>query len=88
MNTNPKSLLVSAAGWFASLIGQLRSVLTLPKDDLPKREPAATTDPDFEDWLRNDLRTIANPASRYGGDLSGFLATSDVEDPERGGTEE
>lgn len=70
----------SVAGWFAYLGACARGALSLPK---PDNQPAATNEPHFEDWLRNDVKVVVEPSHRYSGDLSGFLADSEIESPER-----
>ena len=62
-----KSLLDSVADFFAFLGVCARYVPTLSKAD---NEPAPTTDPDFEEWLRNDVNVVADPAHRYGDSLA------------------
>lgn len=80
MSTERKSLVESVAGWFAYLGACARGALSSPK---PDSQPAVTNDPHFEDWLRNDVKIVAEPNHRYSGELSGFLADSDLEAEQR-----
>lgn len=85
VNEHRKSLLDSIADLLAFLGAWARNVLAFPRLD---SEPAATADPDFEDWLRNDVKVIVDPAHRYGGESGGFLGDSAPENPLRSRAED
>ena len=83
MSADRKSLLDSITGWFTTLGEGLRNALGLPVGDT-RGESARSTDRDFDGWVANDPMVTLNPASRYGDDATGFLAGSEVENPELG----
>jgi hypothetical protein len=85
VNGDRKSLLDSIVDLIASLGACVRNVFVLPTLD---RQTAPTTDPDFEEWLRNDVKVVVDPSHRYGGDVSGFLADSELENPRRSTAED
>lgn len=87
MSADRKSLLDSVTDWLATLGESLRSVLALPKVD-DKGESGPSVDRDFDGWVANDPMVTLNPASRYGDDATGFLAGSEVENPELGGKDD
>jgi hypothetical protein len=89
MNADRKSLFDFASDWLTMLGERLRSVMTLPAADATGRgESDRSTDPDFDGWVANDPMVTLNPASRYGDDATGFLAGSELENPELGRTED
>ena len=87
MSVDRKSLLDSITGWFATLGEGLRNALALPVGDT-KRECSQGKDRDFDGWVANDPMVTLDPASRYGDDATGFLAGSEVENPELGGKDD
>ena len=80
VNADGKSVLNSIIGLVASLGARVQNVFALPTLD---SQTAPTTDPDFEEWLRNDVKVVVDPNHRYGGDVGGFLADSELENPRR-----
>ena len=85
MNDDRKSLLGFAIDWFAILGENLRVAIALPEvDERSEGESDQTTDPDFKGWIVNDPMVTLNPTSRYGDDATGFLAGSELENPELG----
>lgn len=89
MKADRKSLLDSAVEWFTNLGELLKAVMPLPQvDGTGKSDPAAAADSDFDGWVANDPMVTLNPASRYGDDGTGFLAGSEVENPDRGGKDD
>lgn len=73
---NGKSLRERMVDLCLSLGACVRNVFALPKAD---SETAPTTDPHLGEWLRNDVKVVVDPSHRYGGDPSGLLADSDLE---------
>ena len=86
MNAEQKSGMAFLTEWLAPLGEKLRSVLTFSAASW-KGEPRST-DSDFDGWVANDPMVTLNPASRYGDDATGFLAGSELENPELGRTED
>ena len=76
-------MLESVTGWFASLGEALRNAFALPAGDNGQKS-GSSTDRDFDGWVANDPMVTMNPASRYGDDATGFLAGSEVENPDIG----
>ena len=87
MSADRKSLLDSITGWFATLGEGLRNAFASPAGD-SDGESDSSTDRDFDGWVANDPMVTMNPASRYGDDATGFLAGSEVENPELGGKDD
>lgn len=74
MNDNRKSLLGSAATWFAVMRDYVRASIAVPlAAETAEGEPDEITDPDFKRWLVGDPMVTGNPASRYGDDAPGYL---------------
>ena len=89
MNADRKSLFDFATDWLTMLGERLRSVTTLPAaDGTGKGTAGRSRDLDFDGWVANDPMVTLNPASRYGDDATGFLAGSELENPELGRTED
>lgn len=85
MSDDRKSLLDSAANLFAILRGYVQAGIAMPvAAETAEGQSDQTTDPDFKRWLVNDPMVTMNPTSRYGDDATGFLAGSDLENPELG----
>lgn len=89
MSVDRKSLLGSAATWFAVLRDYLRAGIAVPlAAETAESEQDQITDPDFERWLVSDPMVTMNPTSRYGDDATGFLAGAELENPELGRTDD
>ena len=89
MNDDQKSVLDSAIDWFAVLGEGLRTAVAQPTvDETGEAESDQATDPDFEGWLVSAPMVTMNPTSRYGDDATGFLAGSELENPELGRTDD
>lgn len=74
-------MLKSVTGWFASLGEGLRNAFALPAA-ASGTEPGPSTDRDFDGWVANDPMATMDPASRHGDDATGFLAGSEIENPD------
>ena len=83
MSADRKSLFESVTGWFASLGEGLRNAFASPMSDRGP-ESGPSTDRDFDGWVANDPMVTMDPASRYGDDATGFLAGTEIENPDIG----
>lgn len=82
MNANQKSMMDSLTACLALLSDRLWNVLTLSAAE--GKGESRSTDPDFDGWVANDPMVTLNPASRYGDDATGFLAGSELDNPQLG----